>query len=575
MSYEDLDRILGLLEQLYIFEGIPRQQLIEIASRFESMVINRGERIFSEGDEGDEFYLISSGRVLITKADRHRQRVLAILSEGDYFGEEALLYDRPRSASAVALEKTVLLCLNSEHFNELLREYPLIHRNLSITAESRYLARKGEFEWLAEDELIYLVTRKHEIFLILSLLIPIFIGVISLPIAGLSFVASTPFLKVAVLIFGLAGIFIAVIWAIWKWLDWENDYYIVTSRRVVWQEKVIGMYASRREAPLANILSVNVSSSQLGRILNYGDVEVRTYTGGIYMRKVSQPYLLEAYIRGYQERARQRQEKEEIKANEEALHKRMAELEGYSQNSGKPSSTSSTIPTRTASPEKPISQLWKLLKTLFTVRYEENGAIIYRKHWLVLLKKTWKPLLLFIILLITTGLISWRLVSNQPVIFSGWVWVLVLLFLYILTFFWWDYQFLDWTNDIYKITPDQILDIERKPLGTEEKKSASLDSILSLEHTRNGILQLIFNYGDVIVNVGQSQFVFKGVNNPDQVHQDVADYMEARERKKREEQVIRERQRMVNWFDIYHQETEKFDNSANDENNTKNNSEEK
>jgi len=134
---------------------------------------------------------------------------------------------------------------------------------------------------------------------------------------------------------------------------------------------------------------------------------------------------------------------------------------------------------------------------------------------------------------------------------------------------------LDWTNDIYKITPDQILDIERKPLGTEEKKSASLDSILSLEHTRNGILQLIFNYGDVIVNVGQSQFVFKGVNNPDQVHQDVADYMEARERKKREEQVIRERQRMVNWFDIYHQETEKFDNSANDENNTKNNSEEK
>ncbi len=565
MKYEDLDRYIAMLGKLYIFEGIAQEQLAEIATKFERLCINRGERVFDEGAKGEEFYIIFSGRVLITQTDRNRQRVLAILSDGDYFGEEALLFDRSRSASVTALEKTILLCLNRENFNAMLTNYPLVRRNLSITAESRYLARKEKFEWLGEDELIYLVTRKHELFLILSLILPIFIGVGSVPVAGLSFLAPTPFFKAAALFLGLGGIFVALIWAIWKWLDWSNDYYMVTSQRVVWLEKVIGIYDSRREAPLANVLAVNVSSSQLGRIMNYGNVEVRTYTGGIYMRNVAQPYLLEAYVRGYQERAQQRQEKEEIKANEEALHKRIAAIEA----SNKTGETGQSVPIkqqiRYHYVDNQPPHFFELLKTLFTVRYEQNGAIVYRKHWLVLLKKTWKPGVSFALLFILTGFVSWRLISHQSVLLTGLSWAVILFLAYVLISFWWSYQFMDWSNDIYKITPDQILDIERKPLGNEEKKSASLDSILSLEHSRNGILELVFNYGNVIVNIGQSQFIFKGVNNPDQVHQDVADYMEARQRKKREMQVVQERQRMVDWLDIYHQETENLDNQIPEE----------
>lgn len=559
MKYENLDRYVALLGQLYIFEGIAQEPLTEIATMFDRLCVNRGERIFDEGAEGDKFYIIFSGRVLITKTDGDHQRVLAILNDGDYFGEEALLNNRPRSASVTALEKTVLFSLDKINFEAVLTNFPLVRRNLTKTAESRYLARKEMFEWLGKDELIYLVTRKHELFLMLSLILPIIIGVGSVPVAGLSFLASTSFLKATALFFGLGGVFIAILWATWKWVDWSNDYYMVTSQRVVRLEKVIGIYSSRREAPLANVLTVNVFSSQLGRILNYGDVEVRTYTGGIYMKKVAQPYLLEAYVRGYRERAQQRQEKEEIKANEEALHRRMTAIEAGEDTD----ETNPSIPANkhTHSPDKreKIPNFWDLIRTLFTVRYEQGGAIVYRKHWLVLLKKTWKPTVSLIILLITTTIVSWRLINHQPAILTGWSWAVVLFLLYVLSILWWVYHFLDWSNDIYKITPEQILDIERKPLGNEEKKSASLDSILSLEHSRNGIFQLIFNYGDVIVNIGQSQFIFRGVNNPDLVHQDVADYMEARQRKKREAQIVDERRRMVDWLDIYHQETEKLD----------------
>ena len=74
------------------------------------------------------------------------------------------------------------------------------------------------------------------------------------------------------------------IWGIWNLLDWGNDYYIVTNQRVIWLERVIGLYESRQEAPLRTVLSVGMESDQLGRIFGFGDVIVRTYTGQIIMR---------------------------------------------------------------------------------------------------------------------------------------------------------------------------------------------------------------------------------------------------------------------------------------------------
>ena len=63
----------------------------------------------------------------------------------------------------------------------------------------------------------------------------------------------------------LAGAFLVldILWAIWLVLDWGNDYYIVTSQRVVWLEKVIAVYDSRQESPLNTILAVAVETSLL------------------------------------------------------------------------------------------------------------------------------------------------------------------------------------------------------------------------------------------------------------------------------------------------------------------------
>ena len=135
---------------------------------------------------------------------------------------------------------------------------------------------------------------------------------------------------------------------------------------------------------------------------------------------------------------------------------------------------------------------------------------------------------------------------------------------FLVDFLWMLYVYLDWSNDIYRLTPDQILDIERKPLGRESKKSAPLQSILSIEHERENLLGVLLNFGPVTINVGETKFIFHGVYNPDQVHQDIADYREALQRKKREKEYEQKRQDMVDWLITYHDESERMDQYQNE-----------
>ena len=57
---------------------------------------------------------------------------------------------------------------------------------------------------------------------------------------------------------------------------------------------------------------------------------------------------------------------------------------------------------------------------------------------------------------------------------------------------------MDWHNDIYLITPDQVVDVNKKPLGHEERQAAPLKNILGIEYKRLGIIGLLLNFGTVL-----------------------------------------------------------------------------
>ena len=87
----------------------------------------KGEIIIREDTVADTFYIIHRGKVAITKKfEDGEEMVLAIQHGGDFFGEMALLDQGPRSASAVALEPTVVLEISRVDFSILLKKAPLL-----------------------------------------------------------------------------------------------------------------------------------------------------------------------------------------------------------------------------------------------------------------------------------------------------------------------------------------------------------------------------------------------------------------------------------------------------------------
>jgi hypothetical protein len=141
--------------------------------------------------------------------------------------------------------------------------------------------------------------------------------------------------------------------------------------------------------------------------------------------------------------------------------------------------------------------------------------------------------------------------------------LLLWLFVFVGIFLWWLYQFIDWQNDIYVLTLENILDIERKPLSREVKKSANLENILSLEHTRLGLIGLLLNYGTVRINIGTEQFNFFYVYNPAQVQYEIFDRMTVLRYRKEQIQAAKERERIVDWLAIYHKKTETLEELEN------------
>ena len=110
-----------------IFAPMPPARIDELFRRFERVAAARGDTVIREGDEGDYYYVIESGRFQVGRLVGGAEVVLAELKTGEAFGEEALVSEAKRNATVIALTDGQLLRLNRAHFNELLRE-PLLRR---------------------------------------------------------------------------------------------------------------------------------------------------------------------------------------------------------------------------------------------------------------------------------------------------------------------------------------------------------------------------------------------------------------------------------------------------------------
>ena len=109
------------LRAIPIFRDATAQDLESLALHLIERRFPKNAIIVDEGLAGDYMYVIRSGRVKVTKASGDgREKIMNLLSVGDFFGEMSLLDDEPRSASVTTLEPTLLLALSRRYFMELL-----------------------------------------------------------------------------------------------------------------------------------------------------------------------------------------------------------------------------------------------------------------------------------------------------------------------------------------------------------------------------------------------------------------------------------------------------------------------
>lgn len=565
--------IIPILQREYLFRGLNKEQLTWIAAQFSPRTLPKGAVVIRQGDKGESFYFVYKGQVRVSVRTGRQERDITSLKPGDFFGEEALLFDRPRSATLTTTESTILLQMDRAAFDRMLKAYPEIKDRMLSTAESRRLARSHEFDFLGKTEVIYFISRRHILFLFRALLISILGILFALFLAyfGLDIYVANPESPggVATLWAATFIFLLSLLWALWSYADWGNDYFVVTSQRVLWLEKVIGLYDSRREAPLDQVQSVNVNTTQIGRIFDYGDVNVKTFTGGILMQRANQPKKLASFVEGFRDRAQILSKEEEAKTMEstlqDALSKSMLKIEGKGEIPTDPPPLKPKDEKKDKK-KKPKS-FRERLQNFLKVRYEEeNRVITYRKHWFILFRKIWLPLA-FTLLLFAGLIIMVEIgITAQVPFLSGFSFLALAGLAFLGLFLWLIYEYLDWRNDIYRLTPEQIFDIERKPLGSELKKTAQIKDILSIEHERKNILGILLNFGDVNIKVGQTNFDFIGVYNPDQVHQDVSDYREILRRTEREKARKNEQKQMVDWLVAFYHQAEGLNKENHDEN---------
>ncbi len=484
-------------------------------------------------------YFILSGSIERQPHPNRAEETSKSLIAGDTFGTLELVRGHPWTAAYTALEPTRVYLWKKRDAAAFFQKHPAALADLRFAARSQALAQTLHLSWLNENELINGLTRKHPALLIRALSVPV---VLLAAAAALVWWGSGAFDDPLIwLASGVAAV--GVLYGIWQWIDWGNDYYLVTNRRIVRLEKVIGIYDSRREAPLHNIQSIGVSTTVLGRLFGYGDVIIRTFTGQIVFPNIDNPYAMASIVEKRWRHVHEQRSSEDRESKIRAI-RRMTDPEPEPE--PEPALVEEQLPADDGQDAAEIG----LGRWTLKVRFEEQGVITYRKHWAVLLRLTAIP---SVAILVLAGLLGAQLGGMIALLPTGTLFqiggALILGFA-----LYWLYEYADWANDIYQITPTHIVDVHRKPLARELRKVAPLESILGTEVDRKGVIGLALNYGDVISTIGTEQFIFEGVFDPVGVQQDIVRGLEALMERKHELERQQKSDEMVEWLGVYHDE---------------------
>ena len=122
------DKYVKLARQVALFRGLSPEEVHKIFAKGTTMTVEKGNVIFHKGTTGNQMYVVLGGKIALYSGKKH----LADLCAGDMLGEMALISSEPRSATALAAERSQVFVLSEQIFHKLMTKRAAIRILLNI-----------------------------------------------------------------------------------------------------------------------------------------------------------------------------------------------------------------------------------------------------------------------------------------------------------------------------------------------------------------------------------------------------------------------------------------------------------
>jgi len=551
------DHLVTTLQKIPLFGALSDRagelELYSIAQITHEQLFGNGEWLFRQGEISDRLFLILGGHIRLSAVDQEGVlRDLGTLGPGDEAGETGLLVGDTHDVTAVAdgyARVRVIYLLRSE-FADLLTQRPYLRRRLMVSAEVEKRRNLPQFDWIRDDEWTITVVQRHwtrllrqtgALFAILFFLVPAIIAlVITSGLASLV-IAAILSLPVLGLILGIA----------WQFINWRDDYFVVTTQRVIHIERVGPFSTQQEESALDNIEDLyEVQPGFSANLLDYGNLVLQTAgeTVDIDMSYIPQPDEVRRLISQQIERSKARDVLRTRGQIRDMLARRLVDGESP------PSPPEAVIQDGTAPrtsflPAILVSSIWEYFFPPSWVE-TDGDTVIWRRYWLPGLFHYSAPFLIF--LLSTVGgivvlssvwgaesflgwMVAWLVI--EAVAFGGLLWFVE-----------------DWRNDYFQLTSSHIILVERRPLLLQESRhEARLDRIQNLGFEVPNIFARLLKYGHVQFETAgtQGKFELKFVRRPEEVQSTISNHQYTYRQRQRKIESNRRQQEMLTWFATY------------------------
>lgn len=567
------------VRQLPLFAPLPNDLLQQTLSAVQVLRYEAGETVFHQGETSKGMYLLINGRADLIRKDEYGNDVrLASLSANQFINEKSL-YEKGRETATLVIRATSdILHISRNQLWDVVANYPQIKQYIPVPVEAKPQPQKPpqapspiavqppktqkppklddyqrqnqpqatlprpqiqknatEFDGQRPDEIVLLKTRHHWWAFVQKGWLPALLFGI-----GLMVYAFVPIVFVQIIACGFLGIFIPAVLMFYHFVEWRNDMLLITNHRVIQIERnLLALSNNKSEISLARIHQVNIEINPrdpMARLFRYGTIELRTAgdAGNITLHTIPNVDEVQEVIfenRGKPTETETASQRDQIRTDIERV------LAGEDINSDERNKRSST----------PSQRVFAPLRSKFV---NDDGDTVYRKHIIIWWRKALRPALLILgALIVLVFGATWGLGALSGLI--G-----IVLFFGALFWFWWvDW---DWRNDLFIIGDTRITLIRKRPLWLQNKDDQILmESIDNVTSEKGGILQNIFNYGNVEISLiggdRGDEKLLRAVPNPQAIQAEITQRQERKRNIERDTAEQRRKQEIAEYLAVYHE----------------------